>query len=507
MSPGGKLSVGSLLVLVGLGAGLVVSRWPDTFTQSSYAQDVRGRGADSLAAAESLSAAFQHVAKSVGPAVVSVHSVQRARPVDRGRRERPDMPDEFRRFFGDDLFERFFDGATPQQGFDREGLGSGVVISQDGYILTNNHVVRGADELKVTLADGREFEAKVVGSDPKTDLAALKIQATGLTAARLGNSDAVEVGQWVVAIGSPFEYPQTVTAGIVSAKGRDMSGRVADYEDFIQTDAAINPGNSGGPLVNLRGEVIGINTAIATRTGSYSGLGFAISSNIATEVKNAILKHGRVERGQLGTRIQDLTPDLAREYKLDSTQGVLVADVIPNGPAEKAGVRPDDVIIEFNGESVKNMRELRLVVARTAPGTSVTLTVMRAGQRKTLPLVLERMQDEAMAAQESARDAREASEPLGVTVQTLTPEVARQLRIDEHEKGVAVTGVEPGSTATRAGIRPGDVIVSVGDQPVMTVQEFRAAMEKQDLERGLRLRVKRDGAARVIFLRSQAPRR
>jgi serine protease Do len=414
------------------------------------------------------------------------------------------LPEEFRRFFGDDLVDRFGDPRgpglrIPEEGLRPQGLGTGVVVSADGYVVTNNHVVRGADEVNVTLWDKRQVKAEVVGTDAKTDLAVLKIEASGLVPAPLGDSDRAEVGEWVLAIGSPFGLDQTVTAGIISAKGRQMD--ITDYEDFIQTDAAINPGNSGGPLVNLRGEVIGINTAIASRTGGYMGVGFSIPSRMVRMVKDAIVQHGRVQRGRMGALIQDLNEDLARSFGYDSTQGVLVGDVIEDSPAARAGLKAGDIVLRYNGQPVASANQLRNSVAATPPNTRAEVLIFRNGKQMTLTITVGELEDEPVAVE--SPEGGDSSVNLGMTVQTLTPELARQLGYDRNERGVVVTDVEGASMAARAGIQQRDVIVDVNGKAVQNVRDFREALENADIANGVRLQVKRDGVRRFVFLRSQ----
>jgi len=451
-----------------------------------------------------LSHAFKLAAKRVRPAVVTILSIRKIKPAARrGPLFEPQVPEEFRDFFGDEFFRRFFEFGTPfptpQEGYVTEGLGSGVVVSSDGYILTNYHVVRGADEVEVRLPGGRKYTGKIVGGDEDTDVAVLKIDASGLTAAPLGDSDKVEVGDWVVAIGNPFGLEQTVTVGVVSAKGRANVG-IADYEDFIQTDAAINPGNSGGPLVNLRGEVIGINTAIATRTGSYAGVGFAIPINMARSVMDSIIKKGRVVRGWLGVVIQPLDEDLAKSFGFPSTKGALVSDVDPDGPGAKGGIRGGDIIVEFNGRKIEDTKDLRNAVAATPPGSRVPVRIFRDGHYLTLRVkVGERKAGKARFA---LRGGQAAAEQLGITVRNLTPELASRLGYSEDETGVVVTAVEPGSLAYRAGIRTGDLIVRVAGEPVKNVNDFERAMAKHDLSKGIRMLVKSGGFMRYVFLRA-----
>lgn len=489
------------MVLVAALLAFAAWRLPTMISELSYAAE-RGQVQalrEALASGQAGPAGFQAVARAIRPSVVSISSVTRVRtqPSRPRRSPAPDLPEQFRWFFGPD-FAPFFELPFPEE-FAQRGLGSGVIVSADGYILTNHHVVARATEIEVTLSDGRRFPAKIVGSDERTDLAVVKIEATGLIPAVLGNSDAVEVGEWVVAIGSPFGLEQTVTAGIISAKGRSDVG-IADYEDFIQTDAAINPGNSGGPLVNMRGEVIGINTAIASRSGGFMGVGFAIPSNMAKAVMEAILAHGRVERGYLGVTLQPLTEELAQSFGFEGTRGALVADVVADQPAAKAGIQPGDIIVEFNGKPVESVTQLRNMVAMTRPGTKVNIVVVREGRRVELKGVEIGQFPEEMPIR--GRPRQQEVTDLGLSVQTLTPDVARELGLPENERGVVVTDVAPGSLAAMAGIRPGDVIQAVGNKPVTNVSEFRAALSEAG-QQGVRLLIRRGDTRLFVFLRGR----
>ena len=458
--------------------------------------------AETPATADQLSHSFKRVAKVVRASVVSINSIKRYR-LAAGERAGPNqqIPEELRRFFGDDSLERLFEPPQGREPFEQRGMGSGVIASADGYIITNNHVVQGADEVIVTLHDGATQKADVVGTDKKTDLAVLKISAQGLTAAPLGNADLMEVGDWVLAIGSPFNYHQTVTAGIISAKGRRVGvlQSVQGYEDFIQTDAAINPGNSGGPLLNLRGEVIGINTAIASRSGGFNGLGFAIPSKIVGSVYQAIVEHGHVERGQIGTLIQDLNRDLARSFGYSSTDGVLVQDVIPKGPADRARIQSGDIIVGYQGQAVKNAKQLRNAVAATAPGTRTEMTVFRDGQEREVNIVIQSQDQPPRGSRD--QPPQSSATTLGITVQTLAAEQARQLGLTAQERGVRVTQVAPGSLASRAGIHRGDLLLAVGAQSISSAQEFRETLEKLDRSTGVRLQVKRGSTRSFVFLK------
>ena len=347
----------------------------------------------------------------------------------------------------------------------------------------------------MNLSDDRSFPAEVVGTDDKSDLAVLKIKANHLVPARLGDSDAMEVGEWVLAVGSPFGLVQTVTAGIVSAKGRADMG-ITDYEDFIQTDAAINPGNSGGPLVNLRGEVVGINTAIASRTGGYMGVGFAIPSNMASNVMDSIIEKGAVERGFLGAGIQDLSEELAASFNYKSADGVLIGDIVPDGPAAKAGLQPGDIVVKFNGKATHKAHQLRNAVAATRPGTRVPLTIVRNGKSMRIDVEVGQLESQA-----AVWKGHESSIDIGMTVQTLTAEVARQIGANEHDQGVVVTAVEPGSVAARVGMQPGDVVLAVGNRRIKNVSDFREAIQDLDVSQGIRMQVMRDGGRRYVFFR------
>ena len=453
--------------------------------------------------AENLSKAFQKAAKTVRPSVVSVSSVRKFAAKGRGRSQ-PELPDELRRFFGEDPFEKFFQSPFgPDSGGEQQSLGSGMIVRENGYLVTNHHVVRGADELTVTLADKRQLTATVVGADQRTDLAVLKVNATGLSPAVLGDSDQLEVGEWVVAIGSPLGFDQTVTAGIISATGRQVGVTQGGYEDFLQTDAAINPGNSGGPLVNLRGEVIGINTAIASRTGGYMGIGFAIPAKIVKSVVDQILTSGKVTRGRIGAMIQDLTPELAESFGYKQSGGALIGDVVPDSPAAKAGLKAGDIVVKFQGREVKSAGEFRNAVAATAPGTKATIDIFRDGQMQSVRIETDLLSDQVE--QSAAGDEAPASGRFGLSVRTLTPELAAQLGLKEGAKGVLVSSVQPGSVASRAGVRANDVIVAVGDKDVQTADDFHAAMKSLKPEQGIRLRLIRDGARLFLFFRGSEP--
>jgi serine protease Do len=451
-----------------------------------------------LRAAQDLSKAFEEVAAAIEPSVVNISSIKRIRPAMQQNGDLQISPNSpLLQFFGEDFFKRFMIPRMPKEGYEQRGLGTGVVVSKDGYVLTNNHVIEGADEVMVTLSNDRQFKAKVVGADPKTDLAVLKIDATGLYPAKLGNSDDLKIGEWVVAAGQPFGLTHTVTAGIVSAEGRARLG-VADYEDFIQTDAAINPGNSGGPLVNLKGEVIGINTAIFSRSGGSMGIGFAIPSNMAETVMESLIKHGKVVRGFLGVSIQNLTEGLAKSFGHQGTKGVLVGDVTPDSPADKGGLKQGDIITSYNGKPVENVHQLRSAVAETAPGTEVPLTVFRENKSRTLTVKVGELQGGLASVRGNGAL---SSDKLGLTVNNLTPDMAKELGVPPT-RGVVVTKVSPFGLAARAGIQANDVILAVQKQPVSNVSEFNEALNKQDIKKGIRLTVQTGSMQRFVFIES-----
>ena len=373
----------------------------------------------------------------------------------------------------DEFFKHFFPNGVPQP-YERkvQGAGSGVIISEDGYILTNNHVVEDASEVHVTLSDGRELEAKVVGLDPKTDLAVLKVDdGDHLPAARMGDSEALRVGDQVLAVGNPFGLGHTVTSGIVSAKDRVIGA--GPYDDFIQTDASINPGNSGGPLFNMAGEVVGINTAIIPYG---QGIGFAIPVNTAKALIPQLVEDGEVTRGYIGVHIQDVTEDLAKALALDEKHGALVAEVVADGPADEAGVKRGDVIVSFGGKKVETSHDLPALVAASPVGEKTTLTVLRKGSERELTIKVGRLEAESRQAQAATQD---SEGKWGLTVQDLTPQIARQLGVDA-EQGAVVTGVTPGSPAEEASLQRGDVILEVNQEPVASANDVKQAVDGKD---------------------------
>jgi serine protease Do len=419
---------------------------------------------DSKGILQALEDAFVSVADRVTPAVVNVSiKAKRAPEGNPPPAESPESEQRFREFFGPEFFERFFRRRPPRD--EGRASGSGVIVDPRGFILTNNHVVENAGEVEVRLSDDRKFPATIVGRDPKTDLAVLKVDAAGaaLPVAELGDSDKLRIGQWAIAIGNPFGLDRTVTAGIISATGRTRVG-VATYEAFIQTDASINPGNSGGPLLNLDGRVIGINTAIVS-TGQ--GIGFSIPINMAKDIMAQLIAKGRVVRGWLGIAIQDLTPELAAGFGVKPGSGVLVSDVMKDSPAEAGGLKSGDIITEFAGASIKDVTDLQKRVAAVEPGRPSPMKVIRDAAPTTLTIKIGEQPGEATVAALAPKE-----EMLGLKVEPLTPETAQRFKLTA-KAGVLVTDVATGSSGEAAGIRPGDAILEVGRQPVSTVDQFK----------------------------------
>ncbi len=454
-----------------------------------------------------LSNAFKKIARKVAPAVVHITSVDRIEGEElSSSRNGMRMPDDdlLRRFFGDRFGELdipYMQGMLPQMPRERRGTGSGVIVRDDGVILTNNHVIANADDVVVRLSDGREFNAVVLGTDAESDLAVIQIDAGVVPAATLGDSESAEAGEWVLAIGNPFGLDQTVTSGIISASGRTGLG-LATFENFLQTDAAINPGNSGGPLVNLYGEVIGINTAINTRTGGSDGVGFAIPSRMARNVLDSILQSGRVERGWLGVYVQPLDQDLAASFGLETSDGALISNVVDDGPAKDAGLQVGDIVIAVNGAAIATPNDLIANVAESAPGDIARLGVLRDGRPVEIELELGERPGahRSVSAERERQPKADHARSLGIAVQNLTSEVAEQLNY-EGEGGVVVSEVRPGSPAASVGLRRGDVIARIGSASVSTIQDFDDAIENVDLSKGIRMLVSRDGANRFIFIK------
>ena len=412
---------------------------------------------------------FTELVNRLSPSIVNISTVSEEEE-DQLQRRRDRDPFDFFYHFGP-----------------RRSLGSGFVLDASGYIITNHHVVDEATEIVVRLNDEKEYKAEIVGGDAKTDIAVIKIaDATGLVPVPLGDSDDLKVGEWVVAVGSPFGLDHTVTAGIVSAKGRKINRPdQSPYDDFIQTDAAINPGNSGGPLVNLKGQVVGINTAIYSRSGGNIGIGFAIPINLARQIVPQLKETGFVTRGWLGVLIQPVDEDIAKSLDLPEAQGALVAKVFADSPAATAGIEVGDVIVEFDGQPIRKSNDLPSIVAATPVGKAVKVTLLRAGTRKTVDVTIAKLEEEAAEAKPVKAD------ELGLSIQDITPEIANDLGLPRESKGVVVSGVRRGSPADEAGLRAGDVIESVANQPVDDVKAFRKFLSARDPEDSVLVLVRR----------------
>lgn len=473
------ITLGLILFFVGLGVGLHLrtsSNGPSdlTLTQSqaeslgttpAAGDDVSGIA---LSGAILPADGFADIAARVAPAVVNVSSERVV--VTRDRVYSPFGRDPFFEFFG----PRYF--SIPRQRRETS-LGSGVIVSEDGVVLTNNHVIEGANQIQVILSDGRRFDARLLGTDPATDVAVLKVDGTGLPAVPVGNSDRVRIGQLVLAFGNPFGIGQTVTMGIISATGRTELGLV-DYENFIQTDAAINPGNSGGALVDTRGQLIGINTAIFSRSGGYQGIGFAVPITIAQGVMNSILTTGKIQRGSLGVSFQDIDEAMAEAFELPDRKGALVNEVIEGGPASRAGLRHGDIIVEFDGKLINDALDLRRLIALTAVGSKVELAYLRSGERRTVTVSVVELETEFTyrPAGESAQ--RAALE--GIVVEDIDRRTSERLRLRSQTTGVIVKDLISGTPAERSGLRVGDVILEMNRESFEGVAEFKRLLQKYE---------------------------
>ncbi len=475
-----KAGSSMFLLLALTAAGLLLP--PDVLAQKAGLESLRQTGL-----------AFREVAKQVSPAVVFI-KVEKEVEAQASR-------NPFNSPFGDEFFRRFF-GQPPQH---REppqqrpkkramGQGSGFLLSPDGYIMTNNHVVEGADQVTVTLLDGREYKADIVGTDPPSDVAIIKIDETDLPFLRLSDSDKLQVGDWVLAFGNPFGLSHTLTAGIVSAKGRSGMG-LNEYENFIQTDAAINPGNSGGPLINLDGQVVGMNTAIFSRSGGYMGIGFAIPINMAQRIREQLVDSGSVTRGRLGVYIQDMTPDLAESFELDKTEGILVTQVMADSAAAKAGLKQGDLVLKMDGKKVGKVADFRNRVSFTTPGTKVKLLIQRNGKEQILTVKIGKLETDA----EGRPAASSKLSKLGLSLQELNDELAEKFEY-QGQVGVLVTEVVPGSVAARAGIKRGDLIQEVNRAEVKTPADVRKAIE-ENRRSSLLLLVRQEQATRYLALK------
>lgn len=486
--------IAAALLVIGVIAGVAIS------AQLNWIQHAGSAENAPLSTPAGPTQNFASLAKAAMPAVVNVSTtrvVHSPGPEGGGENAGPFNDPFFRRFFGDEFFRRF---QAPRER--REAaLGSGVIVSSDGLIVTNNHVVEKADQIKVLLSDRREFVGKVIGTDPPTDIAVIKIDAKNLPALPWGDSDTLQVGEFVLAVGNPFALNSTVTMGIVSAVGRANVG-IADYEDFIQTDAAINPGNSGGALVNTRGELIGINTAIFSESGGYMGIGFAVPANMAHTVMTSLIKNGKVTRGWLGVSVQDINQDLAKQFGLNEAKGALVSEVLPNSPAAAAGVKVGDVVTAIDGKPVDSAAVLRNAVAQSPVGKNISLEVLRNNRRESLNVkIAERPKEMAQREPQNPGGQHEPEQPsalAGIAVQDLTPDAIRELGLAPGTRGVVVTNLVPSSPAAAAGVQPGDVIVEVNRQPVRSVADLKRIASKLKEKDSALLLINRQGGR--VFL-------
>jgi serine protease Do len=433
---------------------------------------------------------YAPVVKKVAPAVVKIETTTVVK----------NSPQDMRGF-NDPFLQQFF-GHQFRQMSPREqhqhGIGSGVIVTKDGYILTNNHVVDGAGEVTVSMTDGRQFTAKVVGRDPKSDIAVVKIAADNLPTVPLADSDKVEVGDVVLAIGNPFGVGQTVTKGIVSATQRGGMG-IEDYEDFIQTDAAINPGNSGGALVDIDGRLIGVNTAILSRSGGSQGMGFAIPSDLASHVMTSLIACGHVTRGYLGVQIQNVTPTLADEFKLKENTGAIVSDVVPDSPAAKAGFKDGDVVVSFNGKKVADSGHLQLAVADAKPGSTVPVEILRNGEKQTLNVTVQSLPNKEQLANNNSNNGEDNGTLNGVGVGDVDAQVRNQFNIPKNVTGAVITQVDPASASADAGLKPGDVIEEINHHPVKTADDAVNLTSNTTDKRTL-LRVWSDGGSHYVVV-------
>ncbi len=479
-----RLAAAGALAAVAVFATLALTA---PFAQRALAQDDLQRDIDALIRASKARAA---IVKGVKDSVVHISVTKKVQEQDGSR-----LPD----LFNDEFFRRFFKPRMPDppREFRQRGMGSGVIVSEDGYILSNNHVVGDADEVIVKLTDGREFKAEIVGTDPASDIAVIRVDATDLPAAKMGNSDELEIGESVIAIGNPFGLEQTITAGIVSAKGRSGVG-VTDYEDFIQTDASINPGNSGGPLINLRGEVVGINTAIFSRSGGNMGIGFAIPINMTQAIMKSLIATGKVTRGFLGVVIQDVTQDLADALDVEVNSGVLIANVGPDSPADRAGIQQGDLIVTFNGRPVKSSNQLRNAVAAIRPGDSVPVNLIREGREMEVDVEIGEQPTDMRAAFQPG--SQQPMDFFGMSVEPLNPASAEQFGY-VGLTGLLVTTIEEDSPAAKAGLRQGALIVEANRTPMKTVAEFRRVVEKTGSGKNLLLLVRLGEISRFLVIK------
>ncbi|QWR77438.1 DegQ family serine endoprotease [Candidatus Magnetomonas plexicatena] len=479
-----KTLLGVLLLLSGIIAGLVLSSSLNIHNQSiAQSKEVSLQSKSIL---DQLSTALTEVSDAAKPSVVNISITKKV-----------SVQNSFGNFFDDPMFKRFFGDESPfhsqpNKKHESKALGSGVIVREDGYILTNSHVVKDVDEIMVKLSDKTEYKGKVIGADPKTDLAVVKIEAKNLPVLKIADSDKLRVGDVVLAIGNPYGLSQTVTMGIVSAVGRSDVG-IADYEDFIQIDAAINPGNSGGALVNSHAELVGVNTAIFSTSGGYQGIGFAIPSNMVKSVMESLMKSGKVVRGWLGVNIQPLTPELAKSFGTKLQKGVLVADVMDGGPAEKAGLKRGDVIISFEGKDAESTRMLRNMVAATKPGTSVSLVIVRDSKEMTVKMTIGELPDEKQIAKTEPSEQSQQSRLKGLSVQDLTQSIKERFNIPAKVTGVIVTNVSEESPAASV-LKQGDVIQEINRKRINSIKDYEHVLNSLKKDDDLLLLINRGGS-------------
>ncbi|OIP46597.1 MAG: peptidase S1 [Desulfobacterales bacterium CG2_30_60_27] len=450
-------------------------------------------------AATSTPASFADLAEQLGPAVVNIYTTQTVKagsPLEEFFSDQNrNIPEPFRHFFDIPGHQ----GQKPPREMKRTSLGSGVIITADGYIVTNNHMVENATEINIRLTNQKEYVATIIGRDPKTDLALLKITPTAtLPPVVFGDSDKLRVGDWVLAIGNPFGFEQTVTAGIVSGKGRHLGG--TPYENFIQTDASINPGNSGGPLFDVNGKMVGINTAIYSRGGGNIGIGFAIPISMAKNVIDQLKEHGKVERGWLGVMIQQVTQELADQFGLERPMGGLVGEVSPGSPADKAGIKAGDIIVTFQGMEISQMNALPSMVAQTTIGTKAEVGLIRQGKKKTVTVVIAKLEEEQTATGDTPGSSTEKD--MGLTVQELTPELAQSMNI-KGAAGLIIANVDPDSAAATAGLRQGDLLLEMNRVKVVNLNDFQAILKKTKNEKQMLLLIKRGDHTSFVVVKRQ----
>jgi serine protease Do len=494
-----RFTLSLLLILVlGVFIGLVLSSRFEITNQLPAKSQVSSKSVDILT---QLSDAQSEVAALATPSVVNISTTRMIKTRD-------EMPLDL---LEDPFFRRFFGDQLPHPNLPKEhkeqSLGSGVIVSEDGYIVTNNHVIEKAQEIKVLLSNKMDYKAKLIGADSKTDIAVIKIDVKGLSALPWGDSDKLKVGDIVFAIGNPFGLNQTVTMGMISAVGRANVG-IADYEDFIQTDAAINPGNSGGALINVRGELIGINTAILSRTGGYQGIGFAVPSSMAKQVIDSLVKYKKVVRGWLGVSIQEVTSDLAEEFGVKDLKGSLVSGVMKGSPAEKAGIKQGDVILQYNGRLVEDTGHLRNMVSQTPINTTVKVKLFRNKKELVVDVVIAELPKKLAEALPQEKESQESNEEesgalAGLVVRELTPDLARRFGFDASEKGVVVVKIETGSRLFEAGIRPGDIILQINQKTITSLEDYKKITPKIKAKERLLLLLRRKGQDLFVTVRPE----